>query len=88
MRAGFLCTWALASLTAASWARAVSFGGDLALTSDYIYRGYSESYRPAYRPRVAYYHQRRHYEGYPAYRHRSHHGSRRGYWRPVELPPK
>jgi len=43
MRAGFLCTWALASLTAASWARAVSFGGDLALTSDYIYRGYSES---------------------------------------------
>lgn len=52
------------------------------------YRGYSESYRPAYRPRVAYYHQRHRYEGYPAYRHRSYHGSRRGYWRPVELPPK
>jgi uncharacterized protein (TIGR02001 family) len=43
MRAGFLCTWALVGLTATPSARAISFGGDVAVTSDYIYRGYSQT---------------------------------------------
>jgi uncharacterized protein (TIGR02001 family) len=43
MRAGFLCTCALLGLTATPWARAISFGGDVAVTSDYIYRGYSQT---------------------------------------------
>ena len=42
MRAGFLSTWALLGLVT-SEARAVSFGGDVAVTSDYIYRGYSQT---------------------------------------------
>jgi len=42
MRAGFLSTWALLVLVTPA-ARAVSFGGDVAVTSDYIYRGYSQT---------------------------------------------
>jgi len=41
--AGLLCAWIALSLIPAQSARAVSFGGDIALTSDYIYRGFSES---------------------------------------------
>lgn len=41
LRAGFLCTWVALGLVPAHWARAVSFGGDVAVTTDYIYRGYS-----------------------------------------------
>jgi uncharacterized protein (TIGR02001 family) len=43
MRAGLLCTWAVLGLSAAPCARAISFGGDVAVTSDYIYRGYSQT---------------------------------------------
>jgi uncharacterized protein (TIGR02001 family) len=42
-RAGSLCTGLALSLVAAPPTWAVSFGGDVALTSDYIYRGYSET---------------------------------------------
>ena len=42
-RAGFLCTWVALGLAVAPLARALSFGGDAALTSDYIYRGYSQT---------------------------------------------
>ena len=41
--AGLLCAWIALSLVPAQRAQAVSFGGDIALTSDYIYRGFSES---------------------------------------------
>lgn len=41
LRAGFLCIWGALGLIPAQWASAVSFGGDAAITSDYIYRGYS-----------------------------------------------
>jgi uncharacterized protein (TIGR02001 family) len=40
---GLLCAWVALTLVIAQSARAVSFGGDVALTSDYIYRGFSES---------------------------------------------
>jgi uncharacterized protein (TIGR02001 family) len=40
-KAGFLCTWVALGLIPAQVALAVSFGGDVAVTSDYIYRGYS-----------------------------------------------
>jgi uncharacterized protein (TIGR02001 family) len=40
---GLLCAWIALSLVPAQSARAVSFGGDVAVTSDYIYRGFSES---------------------------------------------
>src|ERR1700722_15020138 len=40
---GLLCAWIGLSLVPAQSAYAVSFGGDVALTSDYIYRGFSES---------------------------------------------
>src|SRR5262249_36910837 len=40
---GFLCTWTVLALVPAQLARAISFGGDAALTTDYIYRGYSET---------------------------------------------
>ena len=40
---GLLCAWIALSLVPAQSALAVSFGGDVALTSDYIYRGFSES---------------------------------------------
>jgi uncharacterized protein (TIGR02001 family) len=42
-RAGFLCTWVALGLTPAPFACALSFGGDVAITSDYIYRGYSQT---------------------------------------------
>jgi uncharacterized protein (TIGR02001 family) len=42
-RAGFPCTWIALSLVPAQPAHALSFGGDVAITSDYIYRGYSET---------------------------------------------
>lgn len=38
-----LCAWIALSLVPAQPTRAVTFGGDVAVTSDYIYRGYSES---------------------------------------------
>jgi uncharacterized protein (TIGR02001 family) len=41
--AGLLCTWAVLALVPAQHARAVSFGGNAAVTTDYIYRGYSET---------------------------------------------
>lgn len=41
--AGFLCLGAALAIVSAPAARAVSFGGTLALTTDYIYRGYSET---------------------------------------------
>ncbi len=41
--AGFLCTWAVLALVPARLARAISFGGNAAVTTDYIYRGYSET---------------------------------------------
>jgi uncharacterized protein (TIGR02001 family) len=41
--AGFLCTCTALMLTPGQRAYAVSFGGDAALTTDYIYRGYSET---------------------------------------------
>jgi uncharacterized protein (TIGR02001 family) len=43
MRAGLLCVSALLGLIAAPSSRALSFGGDVAVTSDYIYRGYSQT---------------------------------------------
>jgi uncharacterized protein (TIGR02001 family) len=43
LRAGFLCTWVAVGFVPAQWARAVSFGGNAAITTDYIYRGYSET---------------------------------------------
>jgi uncharacterized protein (TIGR02001 family) len=43
MRAGLLCTWVGIGLSAATWAHAASFGGDVAVTTDYIYRGYSQT---------------------------------------------
>jgi uncharacterized protein (TIGR02001 family) len=42
-RAGFLCTWIALALAPAQPARAISFGGNAAVTTDYIYRGYSET---------------------------------------------
>jgi uncharacterized protein (TIGR02001 family) len=42
-RAGFLCTWIALGLVPARPVQAISFGGNVAVTSDYIYRGYSES---------------------------------------------
>jgi uncharacterized protein (TIGR02001 family) len=43
-RAGFLCAWIAVCLVPAPSVAAVSFGGDVALTSDYIYQGYSQTY--------------------------------------------
>lgn len=42
-RAGSLCTGLALGLVAAPHTWAVSFGGNVAVTSDYIYRGYSET---------------------------------------------
>lgn len=42
-RAGFLCLWLALGIVPAPPSRAVSFGGTIAVTSDYIYRGYSET---------------------------------------------
>src|SRR5207237_7566537 len=41
--AGFLCTWVALAAIPVQCAVAASFGGEVALTSDYIYRGLSES---------------------------------------------
>ncbi|MGH8209492.1 MAG: TorF family putative porin, partial [Steroidobacteraceae bacterium] len=41
--AGFLSAWIALSPLSPQPAHAVSFGGDVAVTSDYIYRGYSET---------------------------------------------
>lgn len=43
-RAGWLCTWVALSGVPVQLAHAVSFGGDVAVTTNYINRGYSESY--------------------------------------------
>ncbi len=39
--AGFLCTWVALALVPAHRAQAISLGGNAAVTTDYIYRGYS-----------------------------------------------
>jgi uncharacterized protein (TIGR02001 family) len=41
--AGFQCTWVVLTLVPAQLALAISFGGNAAVTTDYIYRGYSET---------------------------------------------
>ena len=41
--AGFLCASIVLALIPVQFAHAVSFGGNFALTTDYIYRGYSET---------------------------------------------
>jgi uncharacterized protein (TIGR02001 family) len=41
--AGLLCAWVAVSPVPAQPLAAVTFGGDVALTSDYIYRGFSET---------------------------------------------
>ena len=41
--AGLLCAWLALSLAPVRSTCAISFGGDLAVTSDYIYRGLSET---------------------------------------------
>lgn len=43
INAGLVSAWIAASFVAAPCAYAVSFGGDVALTTDYIYRGFTES---------------------------------------------
>ncbi len=43
-RAGLSCTWAALSLVPVQLAHAVSYGGDVAVTTNYINRGYSETY--------------------------------------------
>jgi uncharacterized protein (TIGR02001 family) len=41
--AGFLCTLVVLAFVPAQLVHAISFGGNAALTTDYIYRGYSET---------------------------------------------
>lgn len=42
-KAGFLCTWVVLTLLPTRLVHAVSFGGNVAVTTDYIYRGFSET---------------------------------------------
>jgi len=47
-KAGFFCIALVLGAVPARFAHALSFGGDLAVTNDYIYRGYSETnHKPA-----------------------------------------